>query len=63
MPDFSTYSPGTTRLNAIAVDDEASAPVFPLDSGADDGGLLIDDNGSRTSGSEGDGDVATSQTV
>jgi len=61
--DFSSYVTSSTRLNAIAVSDEGAAPVFPMDSGADDGGLLIDDNGARTAGTEGSGTVGTSQTV
>ncbi|MCB1692109.1 MAG: hypothetical protein KDI19_05045, partial [Pseudomonadales bacterium] len=63
LPDFTSYVSNSTTLNAIAVDDEAVAPVFPLDAGADDGGLLVDDNGARTVGTEGTGAVGTTTNV
>lgn len=63
LPDFTTYEASSTFLNGIAVTDEASGNPFPLDSGSDDGGLLVDDNGSRTAGTEGTGAIGTGQTV
>ena len=61
--DFSAYVPNSTRLNEVAVSDEGSAPIFPMDALADDGGLLIDDVAGRTAGTEGSGSVGTSKTV
>lgn len=63
LPEFTSYVAASTTLNAIAVDDEAGPPVFPLDSGADNGGLLIDDNLARVAGTEGTGTIGTAETV
>lgn len=60
LPDYTTYVASSTSLNGISVND-SSSPAFPLDSA--NGGLLLDDNGSRTAGSEGTGSIGTSQTV
>jgi uncharacterized repeat protein (TIGR01451 family) len=62
LPDFTTYVTTTTTLNAIAVTDEGGGG-FPLDSGADDGGLLVDDDAARTAGNEGTGAIGTSKIV
>ena len=63
LPQFTSYSAGTTRLNQILVTDEGGGTPFPLDAGSDDSGLLIDDNLVRVSGNEGTGSIGTSQTV
>jgi hypothetical protein len=48
VPTYTTYQAGTTKLNGILVNDVAG--VSQLVSG-----LLVDDNASRTSGTQGTG--------
>lgn len=64
LPDFTTYSTGTTKLNNQAVDDEAGGG-FPLDATADDNGLLVQDDAAtaQAAGAEGSGDVTQAQTA
>lgn len=64
LPDFTTYAATTTKLNNQAVDDEGGGG-FPLDSGADDGGLLIQDDAAtaQAAGAEGSGDVTQAETA
>ena len=63
LPQFTSYVASSTKLNGIAVNDETSGVAFPLDSSADDGGLLLDDNSSRASGTEGTGTIPLNTTV
>ena len=61
LPNYTSYVAGSTKLNNIAVNDAASSPIFPLDSA--NGGLTLDDNLSRTAGTEGSGTIGTNKTV
>lgn len=72
LADFTSFNTGTLRMNAQAVDDEGGANnangngftgTFPLDSGADDGGLVIQTGAATTSGDEGTGTVTGSSTI
>lgn len=59
LPAFTKYVAQSTKLNNIAVYDGTSAPIFPLDSSASNGGLLVDDQATRTVGTEGSGNIGS----
>ena len=64
LPDFTTYTSSTTKLNNIAVADEGGSG-FPLADTADDGGLLIQDDAAaaQATNDEGSGAVTQGQTA
>jgi hypothetical protein len=67
LPEFTSYELTTTQLNLIAVTDGTGTvpdPTFTLDAtDTTNGGLLLDDNGARTAGTQGTGIVGATQTV
>ncbi|MCB1645327.1 MAG: hypothetical protein KDI36_07735 [Pseudomonadales bacterium] len=62
LPTFVSYKANSTKLNAQSVNDEGSAPVFPLDTGADDSGLVVGQN-AGLAGAEDDGVITSGTTI
>lgn len=61
LDEFTTYVADSTAMNTTDVDDAASAPVFPMDSG-NGGGLQLQSTGFTTA-ADGNGTVGDGETV